>query len=139
VTRYAERTKVPVGQSRLELERALERYGAQSFAYGVEGGRAVVQFRAADRHVRFDLSLQDLSDQEIRQRWRALVLVVKAKLESVESGIETFEEAFLAHVVLPDGSQVSEWMGPQLEHVYDSGQMPELLPPARGALPAGGS
>lgn len=136
--RYAERTKVPAGQSRTELERTLERYGAQAFAYGVDGDRAVIQFRAHGRHVRFDLPLGGLSEQETRQRWRALVLVVKSKLESVEVGIETFEESFLAHIALPDGSKVADWMSPQLEQVYATGQMPEPLPPAR-ALPRGGS
>ena len=136
--RYAEGTKVPVGQSRAELERVLERYGAQAFAYGVDVERAVIQFRAHGRHVRFDLPLADLDEREIRRRWRALVLVVKSKLEAVETGIVTFEEEFLAHIVLPDGSKVADWMAPQLEEAYESGRMPELLPPARGELTAGG-
>ncbi len=41
-------------------------------------------------------------------RGRALLLVIKAKLESVESGIETLEQAFLAHVVMANGQTVYE-------------------------------
>lgn len=135
--RYAEGTKVPVGQSRAELERILERYGAEAFMYGVDGDRAVIQFRASGRLVRFDLPLDKADEQETRRRWRALVLVVKSKLEAVESEIVTFEEEFLAHIVLPDGTKVADWMGPQLEEAYSTGQMPELLPPARGELSSG--
>ena len=44
--------------------------------------------------------------EEVRRRWRALLLVIKAKLESVESGIETFEEAFASQIVLANGQTV---------------------------------
>jgi len=47
----------------------------------------------------------------------------------------TFEEAFEAHTMLPDGRRVADWMQPQLEQAYKSGQMPESLPlmlPERG-------
>lgn len=40
-------------------------------------------------------------EAEVRRRWRALLLCIKGKLEAVESGITTFEEEFLAHLVLP--------------------------------------
>ncbi|MCF7821873.1 MAG: hypothetical protein K9M17_05480 [Mariprofundaceae bacterium] len=67
-------------------------------------------------------------DNDWRQAWRALNLVVKAKLEAVESGITTFEDEFLAHIMLPDGSTVGHLMRPQLEAAYDSGSMPKGLP-----------
>jgi hypothetical protein len=67
-------------------------------------------------------------EQAGRQKWRALVLVIKAKLEAVEAGIVTFEEEFLAHIMLPDGRTVGEWTRPQLEAVYSDGSMPALLP-----------
>jgi hypothetical protein len=124
---YAERTRVPVAQSRTELERVLQRYGATAFGYGWEDGNAVVQFRVAERYVRISVGIPDDAQQE-RQRWRALVLVVKAKLEGVEAGIETLEEAFMAHVVLPDNTTVGAFMLPQIEQAYTSGGMPKLLP-----------
>lgn len=40
-------------------------------------------------------------EQACRQRWRALALAIKAKLEAVECGITTFEEEFFAHLVIP--------------------------------------
>jgi hypothetical protein len=137
---YAENTAVPVERSKTEIERILARYGADQFIYGTEPGRALIAFRAEGRQVRFVLPLPQLDDfdgtlgqrtkryeQEQRRRWRALVLIVKAKLEAVETGIVTFEQEFLAHTVLPSGATVGEWMAPQLEAAYTSGEMPPLL------------
>lgn len=77
---------------------------------------------------RTDAQVRDLRDQATRQRWRALALVIKAKLEAVESGIATFEDEFLAYTMLPTGATVGEWAHEQLELAYQSGQVPELLP-----------
>lgn len=41
-------------------------------------------------------------EQACRSSWRALLLAIKAKLVSVESGVESFEEAFLAQLVVKD-------------------------------------
>jgi hypothetical protein len=154
---YAKGTAVAVDRSRAELERTLSRYGASAFAYGWDGPVNVITFRAHGRIIRFTLRLpppEDFQftprgqrrhsqaaiasahDQEIRRRWRALVLVVKAKLEAVESGIATFEDEFLSHILLPDSTTVGEWIGPQIEEVYATGTMPSLLP-TRPALEAG--
>lgn len=141
---YAAETKVPVEQSRAEIERTLARYGAASFAYAAQPGKATVMFECKDRRVRFDVPLlvqkpgeNDASrktrEQDTRRRWRALLLCIKSKLDSVESGIETFEEAFLAHVVLPDGSTVGQHAGPRIKQAYVDGRMLPMLPgPAAG-------
>lgn len=151
---YARATKVSVDQSRRELERILQRYGVEAFSYGHDADRAVVMFAAHERHVRLTMPVPDPADYAytdtglarstsareaarealMRQRWRALLLIVKAKLEAVESGITTFEQEFLAHVVLPNQQTVGEWAAPALEDVYSSGEMPSLLPGV-GALP----
>lgn len=73
--RYAEGTKVSVSQSRDEIERTLERFGADQFVYGQKSDGAVIGFTARDRQVKFYLPLVELSDQEKRQRWRALAMV----------------------------------------------------------------
>ena len=67
-------------------------------------------------------------EKACRQRWRALLLVVKAKLEAVDVGITSFDEEFLAFTVLPDGSTAGDWMLPQIESAYDVGEMPKMLP-----------
>jgi hypothetical protein len=63
-----------------------------------------------------------------RQKWRALLLCIKAKLEAVESKIETFEEAFLAHVVMPDGKTVGDHTLTAIAVAYEGKDMPPLLP-----------
>jgi hypothetical protein len=50
-----------------------------------------------------------------RQRWRALYLVVRAKIEAVEAGLAIFEEEFLAFIVVPGlNKTIGEIMVPRL-------------------------
>jgi hypothetical protein len=67
-------------------------------------------------------------EQACRSRWRALFLCIKAKLESIESGIETFEDAFLAHIQMPDGKTVAEHVKPNIAIAYQTNPMQPLLP-----------
>ena len=149
--RYAESTSVDSSKSRAEIERILARYGASSFAYGWDQQNAMVGFVAHNRQIRFILPMPSRTDrafthtpsrnfprsdaqaevayeQAVKQRWRALALVVKAKLEAVEAGIATFEDEFLAHTVLPGGETVGDWIGPQIDRAYETGVMPPMLP-----------
>lgn len=154
MTRYAAKTEVSSTKSREEIERTLTRYGADQFMYGWQDQAAVVAFRMNDRRVRFILPLpardekrfthfkragywtqrtsQDAINKEyeqaIRQRWRALALVIKAKLEAVEGGISEFEDEFLANILLPTGETVGEWIRPQVADSYLTGKMPPMLP-----------
>ena len=77
---------------------------------------------------RNDRFYESARDRLVRQRWRALALVIKAKLEAVETGITGFDEEFLAHVVMPDGKTVGDHLLPQVDAAYKSGKMPALLP-----------
>ena len=135
MSRYAARTKVPISNSRNELERTLTRYGATGFAYGsqIVGPhsklKVSVGFQAHKRTLRITM-LMEGNDTD-RQRWRALLLVVKAKLEAVESGITTFDDEFMPWVVLPSGETLAEWARPQLERLIAGGKMPPLLPGPR--------
>lgn len=130
---FASKTKVPVDQTRSEIEKTLGRYGADRFAYFKESGMAIIVFEANERRIRFNLPLPDGADEKSRQdersRWRALLLCIKAKLESVESKIETFEDAFLAHVVMPDGQTVADHVRPRIAQSYSGQEMIALMPP----------
>jgi hypothetical protein len=129
---YASKTKVPIERTRNEIESTLAKYGADRFAYFTEPSKAMVVFEIAERRVRFDLPFPEGTServmQERRARWRALFLCIKAKLEAVASKIETFEEAFLAHVVLPDGQTVYQHTAPKLDAIAKGGNMQPLLP-----------
>ena len=155
--RYAEKTTVSVEKSKAEIERTLTRYGAQAFMHGWDQEQAVIQFRMNDRQIRYSLPLpaKDAEEflytparryprdsdgvlaaweQAVRQRWRALLLVIKAKLEAVEAGISTFEDEFLAYTVLPDGQTVGDFMLPQVALAYLKGEMPRMLPAPRDEM-----
>ena len=129
---YARHTTVPIEQTKTEIERTLKRYGASSFAYYAEPRRASVMFEASHRRIRFDLPLppgEDAKEAKLRRsKWRALLLCIKAKLESVESEIETFEEAFMAHVIMPDGRTVGEHAIPRIAAAYENNEVGPLLP-----------
>lgn len=129
--KFAVDTKVPVAQTRTEIEQTLQKFGASSFAYAVKPDGATVMFECQERRIRFDLPLPPLNEtkhaKEHRQKWRALFLSIKAKLVSVDTGIETFEEAFLAHVILADGSTVGQMAQPAIEQQYKTGKMVPLL------------
>lgn len=131
---YAMKTAVPVNQSRREIERTLERYGASHFAYGTSPGIAVVMFEANRRRIRFTLPLiarRDASAAEqaqfTRTRWRCLLLSIKAKLETVESGISSFETEFMPFTVLPNGQTAGDYALPFIKEAYESKKMPPLL------------
>lgn len=147
--KFAASTDVPASRSRDEIERTLTRYGATGFLYGWSGARAQLAFEIRDRRVRFELPLPDRTDgaftrtetgkpraataaataydQAVRQRWRALALVVKAKLEAVETGIVTFDAEFLAHIVVGEQT-VGEVLVPQLDAAVASHTPLALLP-----------
>ena len=152
MAQYAAETKVPPERTRADIAAVLAKYGASAFMFGMQPRRAMIVFELRNRRIKFELELPHESDPEfvrtpgrgqvrslaarraaceqaIRQRWRALYLVIKAKLEAVESGISEFDEEFLAHIVLPNGQTVGQFMLPQVDTAYATGEMPALLPP----------
>ena len=144
--RYAKETTVSPEKSRGEIERTLSAFGATGFAYGWQGQQALVMFEFANRRMKFVLALPSQDDvaktangrhvpnvakaldRETRRRWRSLALSIKSKLVAVQDGISTVEYEFMAHIVLPDGSTVGQWMAPQIEQAYTTGRMPSMLP-----------
>jgi len=156
---YAENTSVSVEKTRGEIEKLLSKHKCLKFMAGVdhELHRATVQFQAHNRVVKFEIALPNAADpkykritssylqrspsgvakvveQEERTRWRALLLVIKAKLEAVESHIATFEDEFLAHTVLPNQQTVAEYIGPQVAQMYETGRMPPERQLAAGTI-----
>lgn len=128
MARFAERTKVSVEQSIAEIRSTIARYDGAQFAYMLGDDDAVIAFTKDGRQVRFFISLKDRNAQDRRQALRALLLVIKAKLEAVESGIVLFEDEFLANIVLPSGRLVGQEVKAALENAYSTGEMPRLLP-----------
>jgi hypothetical protein len=131
--RYAEGTKVPVDDSRSELERLLNTHGATSFGVYREPARWVVLFQLAGRYVRHEIEVPKATrsapdpDREVRRKWRAIVLITKAKLELIAGGDSTIEREFLADTVLADGSTVYNATRAQIADSYSTGVTPRLL------------
>lgn len=153
MSRYAADTSVSVERSKAQIEQLLSRYGADRFQSGwdAQKGVAVVMFEFGQRLIRFQLQFPSRDSDEIaltptgkerapgqvekaweqaqRQRWRALLLTIKAKLESIESGITDFDSEFLAHLVLPNGETVGENLVPKIQTAIEAKQTPRLLLP----------
>lgn len=157
--RFAADTSVSVERTEAEIKATLRKYNATGFGVWEEAGRAVIQFDAQDRRIRFVLPLPDRNDRDFvltpagkaqrtpearakaweqacRQRWRALLLAIKAKLEAVDCGIADFEEEFLAYVVDPvTRKTVGELMRPEIAARYlGSDSKPLGLPAPHGGV-----
>lgn len=126
--RYAEGTEVSLEQSQREIETLLRRYGASKFAinyeteeiifeiHGVAGKVSIRKPNINDRDIQktktgLQRNRQDIErayEQKKRQRWRVMLLLLKAALEAVECGVMSVEEALLPHLILRNGQKISE-------------------------------
>ena len=150
---FAQNTSVPIDRTQTEIRKLLLKHGATGFMFGQQGTYGVVGFEMKNRRVKITVMISDRQDkkaqQESRAKWRCLLLVInrmgcvalcatksastrtmpirKAKLECIEQKISTFEEEFLAHIVVPGGKTMGEIALPQLQHAYSNNQVPQLL------------
>jgi hypothetical protein len=155
--RFAADTSVPMDRSIAEIRTTVRRYGATEFAHTESDAQAAITFTMKGRRVLFRLAMPDRKDraftrtegrgqlrsaagaeaaweQACRSRWRALALVIKAKLEAVEVGIVVFEDEFLANTVPPGssvtfGEAVRENMALAHERQSLTPLLPHLPPP----------
>lgn len=148
---YAEKTSVTVAKTKADIEELVTKAGAGQFVSGFNEATAVIGFSLDNRQIRFLVPIPDKLDpkfwftperrtkrsekqayeaweQACRSRWRALYLIIKAKLEAVDSGISTIEREFFYDIVLPNGKTVGEFMAPQIAAAYETGEMPPMLP-----------
>ncbi|HEY3493797.1 MAG TPA: hypothetical protein VGK73_03890 [Polyangiaceae bacterium] len=132
--RFAQGTSVDVGKTRVEIERVLVQHSATQYIVGndVTKRSGFVHFALGGRQYRIVLppreSAKRNEEQVMREQWRSMLLLLKAKLEIVASGMVTMEQEFLAYIVLPDGSRVGDVIEPKLQQAYKTGSMPALLP-----------
>jgi len=152
---FAEETKISFEASIAEILKMVKRAGADQVGNYEGPDRHEIHFVLSERLIRFKLPLSTLNDIPLkdgrnsimstpqrearlakhrRQRARSLLLVIKAKLESVESGIETLEQAFLANVVMANGQTVYERVAEPIALEYKTGT-PDVT---MGLLPAPG-
>ena len=133
---FAERTTVSVEKTRAQIESLVRKAGASEFSSGYTAGEAGFSFVLKARRVSFSVPRPSKDDKKIcaralalsrnryaapdgprlakaieeeeRRLWRCLLLAMKAKLEIVASGIATFDEEFLSHIVTDNGMTILE-------------------------------
>ncbi len=149
MARYAETTEVTVDRSLGQIQATLKQHGGSRFVYGEDDEKFMIGFEMQARRYRFVVPLPQATDKDIRytptgkvrlngtiaplleqgrrQRFRALLLVLKAKLEAVDTGITSLEDELLSALVLPNDTTFGQWAKPQVEAAYSLGTMPPML------------
>jgi hypothetical protein len=150
--KFAEGTTVQAGSTKGQIEDLLtshgcDRYGTMAdfatawilFQHEGIGYKISIQLPDPDdkafteyvsrgtRYARADTAARDLYVKELNRRWRALYMVMKAKLVAVDEGITTFVDEFLSHAVLPGGDSFGEHYAPELRKAALDGRMPGVL------------
>jgi hypothetical protein len=154
-----ESTTVPVERSQGEIRKLLSAHQAAQFAFGEETDLAgvrwaavsfahdgyavrarvphkpvdqrVVNARASKARTRTAAEIEhELGEQEARRIWRVMAWNLKARLVAVDENVETFAEAFLAHLIDPQTGQTV------FDTLSDTGRI-DLGRPLL-ALPSGG-
>lgn len=151
MSKYAQNTKVASASTLTEIQSLLARRGVRDFGQMTSDGAATVFFRKDGVNYKMSLPYPDpdstefthtpqtqerraeetrwrFYEQEVNRRFRALLIVIKAKLVAVDEGIVTFESEFLAHAVLSDGRTMMEHAQPALEAAGSGGPMTLALP-----------
>lgn len=158
MTNYAQGTSVSVNRSVAEIAHNVKRFGADEFGYVERLREAIVGFAYDGYRVELGIDLPAPGDfamtrtgrrrtakqqgeqcaQEARRRWRALSQVVKILCMAVDERVLTFEQAFLAHLVLGNGQTVGHTLLPMLHEAKERGALPSSLRMDRSAhlLPA---
>lgn len=129
-----------VAKSQEDIRRILSKYGADgvqfsedwkamilmvNFLYSVGKIQYTVVFKvpipkaeaeSPSGRQRSSNQMQKIQEQYERGIWRALFWAIKSRLESVDLGIESFQEAFLSHIEIPGtNNQIGEILIPRLE------------------------
>jgi hypothetical protein len=143
-TMFASHTKVPVEQTRAEIDRLLTRNGATQtlIGYDSEKDLAAVAFTIDGARFRLQVPMRVMAaqnkrkvgkplagfarEQFYRSRWRAVLLLLKAKLEIVAIGVSTVEREFMADLLLPNGQTVEHVIPVLLERGFLDNLPPQL-------------
>lgn len=129
---FAERTTVSVAETIAEIEKTIKKHGGAQFVFGVTEHQLLIGFSKDERQARFQVPQYPQDTQKSKASARALLLVIKANLEAVVSGIQIFEDAFMANIVMPDGKVLAQHVRQKIASAYETGEMPPMLPDYSG-------
>lgn len=155
---YAKGTTVEVARSRAEIDSLLVRNGATSVGIlnDTEKSLAAVAFVIKGARFRLEIPLPTNADvarlpkpqgwtwkapafretwcanmlaQLHRERWRAVLLLIKSKLEIVRIGLSSVEREFMADLVLPGGQRAEVFMAEAIRRGLEAGDAAPMLGP----------
>lgn len=139
-----ENTSVTVEKSQSDIRKVLRKYSADSITFGerIDADDVThigVEFTYNETRVRLTAQIpppdpkvivsrsqrartktagqirEELQEQEMKRLWRVLHWSIKVRMESIEEGLETFEQSFLPHIVDPaSGRTVFDVISPAL-------------------------
>lgn len=153
--RAYDNTATPVSSSQEAIRKILTKYSADGVQFSEEwkGDRRImvrflysvgtiqysVLFKvpipevdqlAANGRLRKQTVIDELQARAHRGIWRAVFWAIKSRMEAVEFGIESFQEAFMSHFELPGTDRT---IGDAVLPMLESGKLTRLLPPGKGA------
>ncbi|MFN8631173.1 MAG: hypothetical protein U0838_12920 [Chloroflexota bacterium] len=124
MSRYAEGTAVTVDRSRGEITGILAAHGVVRMGWFAEPEGDALQFELAGHSYRFRIARPTLAEVrrmypnardeqaklegEWRRRWRANVLLLKAKLEFADGEASTVVRELMPYALLTDGRTLEE-------------------------------
>jgi hypothetical protein len=131
--RYAEGTNVPVESSRGEITGILAKHGVQRMGWQTGPDGDELLFELGDGHYKFQIRKPTLDEVKLmykadgkdwsrvydpqtkvaaewKRRWRANVLLIKAKLEFASGGDTTVEREFLPYLLVGGRQTLAEWV-----------------------------
>ncbi len=153
---YAKGTTVEVARSRAEIDSLLTKNGASSVGILNDSDKsvAVVAFTIHGAKFRLEIPLPTMAEvdkspkprqwfswdegkrlawkrvdlvQRERERWRAVLLLIKSKLEIVRIGLSSVEREFMADLVLPGGQRAEAFFAEAIRRGLEGGDASPML------------
>lgn len=102
------KTKVSVPNTQSDIRKLLQKHKAKGIQFEEEWEKKTICVRFLYEikqklfviRIRAKISSLGEHGQMERAVWRAVFWAIKSRMESIDFGIETFEEAFMAHIIL---------------------------------------
>jgi len=133
-TKYAKNTKVSIYQSQIDIQNLFRKYGAKKYAIDWENNN--ILFELHGHSGRIHVKSPNINDPEIqrtpsgllrtenaikveyekreRQKWRVMLLFLKASFEAVENDVLTIDQALFSYLLLPNQKTIAEQLLPNL-------------------------
>lgn len=138
-------TTIPVAKSMEDLRGSLINFGARNFSPGNVEDKSFIAFDYDGYKVKIVFHIEKYPgtkptqvelrkyEQKRKCKWRELGLFVKVKIHSVVSGLETFPQAFMPHVVLTDGQLLGEKVLKEVRNLKHKSEKISIVPKSKAS------